>query len=88
VSGFLYRTFCEIERWLATSEHKGNPLQSEYGSSVIAAYRSAHQIISFVQYLYAQVEHPVDRVWFLWANVFGSAVRVVPISSSSHLKLR
>jgi hypothetical protein len=59
---------------LATSKHKDDPLKSEYGSSVIAAYRSAHQIISFVHYLYSQVQHPVDRVWFLWANVFGAAV--------------
>jgi hypothetical protein len=65
--------------WVATSEHKDDPLKSEYGSSVIAAYRCAHQIISCMQYMHSQLEHPANRVWHLWANVFGAGVRVLPL---------
>jgi hypothetical protein len=60
--------------YLAIIEHRGDPLKSEYGASVIAAYRSAHQIISLVQDVYAQARQPVSRIWYLWMHVFGAAV--------------
>jgi hypothetical protein len=60
--------------YIAVVNHKDSPLQSAYGLSVIAAYRAAHSIVSFIHQLYSQVQHPVDRVWFLWANIFGAVV--------------
>jgi hypothetical protein len=59
----------------ATSRDRADPLASEYGGSVIAAYRSAHAIVSFLRYLTNHVQHPIDRVWFIWSNLFSAAVR-------------
>jgi hypothetical protein len=59
----------------ATSRDRVDPLASEYGGSVIAAYRSAHAIVSFLRYLTNHVRHPIDRVWFIWSNLFSAAVR-------------
>jgi hypothetical protein len=58
----------------ALSDHPKDPLGSQFGSSVIAAYRSAGALIALVRNLHSQLKDTAERMWFLWAHVFSSAV--------------
>ena len=51
-----------------------DPLGSPYGSSVIAAYRSAVSLIGLMQNLHSQLREPMERMWFLWTHMFSCAV--------------
>lgn len=58
----------------AISDNPRDPLGSPYGSSVIAAYRSAGSLIALVRDLSAQAPAPTRRLWFLWTHLFSCAV--------------
>lgn len=58
----------------AITDHPDDPLGSPYGTSVIAAYRSAWSLIALVRNLHATLKHPTDRFWFIWANLFSCCV--------------
>ena len=50
----------------AVSDHPKDPLGSPYGSSVIAAYRSAGSLVALMRNLHSQLKGPNERTWFLW----------------------
>jgi hypothetical protein len=58
----------------ALSDHPKDPLGSPYGSSVIAAYRSAGSLIALMGNLHSQFQEPMERMWFLWTHMFSCAV--------------
>jgi hypothetical protein len=58
----------------ALSDHARDPLGSPYGSSVIAAYRSAGSLIALMRNLHSQLQEPMERMWFLWTHMFSCAV--------------
>jgi hypothetical protein len=58
----------------ALSDHAKDPLGSPYGSSVIAAYRSAGSLIALMGNLHSQLQEPMERMWFLWTHMFSCAV--------------
>ena len=58
----------------ALSDHAKDPLGSPYGSSVIAAYRSAGSLIALMRNLHSQLQEPMERMWFLWTHMFSCAV--------------
>jgi hypothetical protein len=67
---YLHRAFFAR----AVSDHAVDPLGSPFGTSVIAAYRSAWSLIALVRSLHAALPHPSERMWFVWANLFSGAV--------------
>ncbi|KAH9975864.1 hypothetical protein BGW80DRAFT_1436388 [Lactifluus volemus] len=58
----------------ALSDHAKDPLGSPYGSSVIAAYRSAGSLIALMGNLHSQLQEPMERMWFLWTHMFSCAI--------------
>jgi hypothetical protein len=58
----------------AVTDHPDDPLGSPFGTSVIAAYRSAWSLIALVRNLHAGLRHPTERMWFVWANLFSCVV--------------
>lgn len=58
----------------ALSDHPKDPLGSPYGSSVIAAYRSAGSLIALMRNLHSQLREPLERMWFLWTHMFSCAI--------------
>lgn len=58
----------------AISDHPKDPLGSPYGTSVIAAYRSAGSLVAMMRNLYTQLKEPSERIWFLWGHMFSCAV--------------
>ncbi|KAI0321021.1 fungal-specific transcription factor domain-containing protein [Amylostereum chailletii] len=58
----------------ALGDHPKDPLGSPYGSSVIAAYRSAGSLIALVRNLHSQLKEASERMWFLWAHMFSCAI--------------
>ncbi|KAI0255791.1 fungal-specific transcription factor domain-containing protein [Lactifluus subvellereus] len=58
----------------ALSDHAKDPLGSPYGSSVIAAYRSAGSLIALMRNLHSQLQEPMERMWFLWTHMFSCAI--------------
>jgi hypothetical protein len=58
----------------ATERFKENPLKCEYGSSVLAAYCSAHRLVAYGEEVFLQPENPVNRLWTIWARIYGAAV--------------
>lgn len=58
----------------AIGDSPKDPLGSPYGSSVLAAYRSAGSLIALVRDLDAQLPQPTERLWFLWTHLFSCAV--------------
>jgi hypothetical protein len=58
----------------ALSDHAKDPLGSPYGSSVIAAYRSAGSLIALMRNLHSQLQEQMERMWFLWTHMFSCAV--------------
>ncbi|KAH9044225.1 fungal-specific transcription factor domain-containing protein [Lactarius hengduanensis] len=58
----------------ALSDHPKDPLGSPYGTSVIAAYRSAGSLIALMRNLHSQLREPLERMWFLWTHMFSCAI--------------
>ncbi|KAI0044511.1 hypothetical protein FA95DRAFT_1522724, partial [Auriscalpium vulgare] len=58
----------------ALSDHPKDPLGSPYGTSVIAAYRSAGSLIALMRNLHSQLREPMERMWFLWTHMFSCAI--------------
>jgi hypothetical protein len=67
---YLHRSFFAR----AVSDHPKDPLGSPYGTSVIAAYRSAGSLIQLMRNLHTQLKEPSERIWFLWTHMFSCAV--------------
>ncbi|KIJ20777.1 hypothetical protein PAXINDRAFT_165615 [Paxillus involutus ATCC 200175] len=58
----------------AVTDHPKDPLGSPYGSSVIAAYRSAGSLVALMRNLHTQLKEPSERIWFLWTHMFSCAI--------------
>lgn len=67
---YLHRSFFAR----AISDHPKDPLGSPYGTSVIAAYRSAGSLVALMRNLHTQLKAPSERMWFLWTHMFSCAV--------------
>jgi hypothetical protein len=67
---YLHRSFFAR----AVSDHPKDPLGSPYGTSVIAAYRSAGSLVALMRNLHAQLKEPSERMWFLWTHMFSCGV--------------
>ncbi|EIN06066.1 hypothetical protein PUNSTDRAFT_54365 [Punctularia strigosozonata HHB-11173 SS5] len=68
---YLHRSFFAR----AISDHPKDPLGSPYGTSVIAAYRSAGSLVALMRNLHSQLKKgPNERTWFLWGHVFSCAI--------------
>ena len=50
----------------AIEDNPKDPLGSSYGTSVIAAYRSAGSLVALMRNLHTQLKEPSERIWFLW----------------------
>lgn len=58
----------------AMNDHPKDPLGSPYGTSVIAAYRSAGSLVALMRNLHTQLRDLSERIWFLWAHMFSCSV--------------
>lgn len=58
----------------AMNDHPKDPLGSPYGTSVIAAYRSAGSLVALMRNLHTQLQQLSERIWFLWAHMFSCSV--------------
>ncbi|KAF8899636.1 fungal-specific transcription factor domain-containing protein [Gymnopilus junonius] len=67
---YLHRSFFAR----AISDHPKDPLGSPYGTSVIAAYRSAGSLVAMMRNLYTQLQEPCERMWFLWTHMFSCSI--------------
>ncbi|RDB15834.1 putative transcriptional regulatory protein C1F7.11c [Hypsizygus marmoreus] len=67
---YLHRSFFAR----AISDHPKDPLGSPYGTSVIAAYRSAGSLVALMRNLHTQLHEPSERLWFLWTHMFSCAI--------------
>ncbi|PPQ65877.1 hypothetical protein CVT24_011208 [Panaeolus cyanescens] len=67
---YLHRSFFAR----AISDHPKDPLGSPYGTSVIAAYRSAGSLVAMMRNLHSQLKDPSERIWFLWTHMFSCAI--------------
>lgn len=67
---YLHRSFFAR----ALSDHPKDPLGSPYGTSVIAAYRSAGSLVALMRNLHAQLKEPSERIWFLWTHMFSCGI--------------
>ncbi|KAF5362179.1 hypothetical protein D9756_002569 [Leucocoprinus leucothites] len=67
---YLHRSFFAR----AISDHPKDPLGSPYGTSVIAAYRSAGSLVALMRNLHTQLKAPSERMWFLWTHMFSCAI--------------
>ncbi|KAG8220860.1 hypothetical protein J3R82DRAFT_2355 [Butyriboletus roseoflavus] len=67
---YLHRSFFAR----AVTDHPKDPLGSPYGTSVIAAYRSAGSLVALMRNLHAQLKEPSERMWFLWTHMFSCAI--------------
>ncbi|KAF8074759.1 fungal-specific transcription factor domain-containing protein [Lyophyllum atratum] len=67
---YLHRSFFAR----AISDHPKDPLGSPYGTSVIAAYRSAGSLVALMRNLHTQLKEPSERIWFLWTHMFSCAI--------------
>ncbi|KAK0202818.1 fungal-specific transcription factor domain-containing protein [Desarmillaria ectypa] len=67
---YLHRSFFAR----AISDHPKDPLGSPYGTSVIAAYRSAGSLVALMRNLHTQLQEPSERIWFLWGHMFSCAI--------------
>ncbi|KAJ7281861.1 fungal-specific transcription factor domain-containing protein [Mycena rebaudengoi] len=67
---YLHRSFFAR----AISDHPKDPLGSPYGTSVIAAYRSAGSLVALMRNLHSQLKQPSERIWFLWTHMFSCAI--------------
>ncbi|KNZ80133.1 hypothetical protein J132_07123 [Termitomyces sp. J132] len=67
---YLHRSFFAR----AISDHPKDPLGSPYGTSVIAAYRSAGSLVALMRNLHTQLKELSERIWFLWTHMFSCAI--------------
>ncbi|KAJ7576797.1 hypothetical protein C8J56DRAFT_971614 [Mycena floridula] len=67
---YLHRSFFAR----AISDHPKDPLGSPYGTSVIAAYRSAGSLVALMRNLHTQLKEPSERIWFLWTHMFSCSI--------------
>ncbi|KAG0709151.1 fungal-specific transcription factor domain-containing protein [Suillus ampliporus] len=67
---YLHRSFFAR----AVTDHPKDPLGSPYGTSVIAAYRSAGSLVALMRNLHTQLKEPSERIWFLWGHMFSCAI--------------
>ncbi|KAH9479629.1 putative transcriptional regulatory protein C1F7.11c [Psilocybe cubensis] len=67
---YLHRSFFAR----AISDHPKDPLGSPYGTSVIAAYRSAGSLVAMMRNLHTQLKEPSERMWFLWTHMFSCSI--------------
>ncbi|KAH7890671.1 fungal-specific transcription factor domain-containing protein [Phlebopus sp. FC_14] len=67
---YLHRSFFAR----ALTDHPKDPLGSPYGTSVIAAYRSAGSLVALMRNLHTQLKEPTERIWFLWTHMFSCAI--------------
>lgn len=67
---YLHRSFFAR----AISDHPKDPLGSPYGTSVIAAYRSAGSLVALMRNLHTQLREPSERIWFLWTHMFSCGI--------------
>ncbi|KAJ4464687.1 fungal-specific transcription factor domain-containing protein [Lentinula lateritia] len=67
---YLHRSFFAR----AISDHPKDPLGSPYGTSVIAAYRSAGSLVALMRNLHNQLQDLSQRLWFLWTHMFSCAI--------------
>ncbi|KAH9946509.1 hypothetical protein B0H21DRAFT_693617 [Amylocystis lapponica] len=58
----------------AISDHPRDPLGSPYGTSFIAAYRSAGSLVALVGNVHSQLKELSERMWFLWTHLFSCAI--------------
>ncbi|PCH44398.1 hypothetical protein WOLCODRAFT_76356 [Wolfiporia cocos MD-104 SS10] len=58
----------------AISDHPEDPLGSPYGSSFIAAYRSAGSLVALVRNIHSQLKELTERMWFLWTHLFSCSI--------------
>lgn len=58
----------------AISDHPKDPLGSPYGSSFIAAYRSAGSLVALVRNIHSQLKDLTERMWFLWTHLFSCSI--------------
>ncbi|GBE86514.1 fungal-specific transcription factor domain-containing protein [Sparassis latifolia] len=58
----------------AISDHPRDPLDSPYGSSFIAAYRSAGSLVALVRNIHSQLKELTERMWFLWTHLFSCSI--------------
>ncbi|KIY69236.1 hypothetical protein CYLTODRAFT_452841 [Cylindrobasidium torrendii FP15055 ss-10] len=67
---YLHRSFFAR----AIGDSPKDPLGSPYGTSVIAAYRSAGSLVALMRNLHAQLKQPAERLWFLWGHMFSCSI--------------
>lgn len=67
---YLHRSFFAR----AVTDHPKDPLGSPFGTSVIAAYRSAGSLVALMRNLHTQLKEPSERIWFLWGHLFSCAI--------------
>jgi hypothetical protein len=67
---YLHRSFFAR----AVTDHPKDPLGSPYGTSVIAAYRSAGSLVALMRNLHTQLKELSERLWFLWTHMFSCAI--------------
>lgn len=58
----------------AITDHPKDPLNSAYGSSVIAAYRSAGSFVALMRNLNNLLPELSQRLWFLYTHFFSCAI--------------
>jgi hypothetical protein len=75
---YLHRSFFAR----AVTDHPKDPLGSPYGTSVIAAYRSAGSLVALMRNLHTQLKEPSERIWFLWGHLFSCAVCIWTLSAN------
>ncbi|KAF8557742.1 hypothetical protein OG21DRAFT_1475305 [Imleria badia] len=67
---YLHRSFFAR----ALTDHPKDPLGSPFGTSVIAAYRSAGSLVALMRNLHTQLKELSERLWFLWTHMFSCAI--------------
>jgi hypothetical protein len=80
---YLHRSFFAR----AISDHPKDPLGSPYGTSVIAAYRSAGSLVALMRNLHSQLKDLSERIWFLWTHMFSCAVSISLLQVDMNLTL-
>lgn len=68
----------------AISEHSTDPLGSPYGSSFIAAYRSAGSLVALVRNIHSQLKELSERMWFFWTHLFSCSVSAISFHEICH----
>ncbi|KAI6044218.1 fungal-specific transcription factor domain-containing protein [Pisolithus marmoratus] len=71
----------------ALTDHPKDPLGSPYGTSVIAAYRSAGSLVALMRNLHTQIKEPSERIWFLWTHMFSCAGIIMTLREKAHYSL-